>query len=1366
VKRGLVLVTALATAVALAVPAIGAPGGTPGAKDDTPAVIKSNSSNAQGKLHPKLRDQVESGSTDVIYVSITAEGSGDQFDEFLTDSHTAEVEGASLTVGRVGVQELRKIASVDSVVSVVPIELRQTAAPPPSPEPALDQAPTLSTLQSFLNNLHKQEVPYSEAPPLAGSNFEELKDLAVLDAATHDFAEAWDAGYTGEGSTVAVLDGGTDWGHPDLIGTWQVGLDGWPLAFDPYGTLIWLVAPSFVDQGLSWYTLTEEKTEENFSQSGADARDGIYRVEFATKTGPARNFNAPTGTNTHEYSFPEEWAESGSVRLGSHPDEHLLQLFGERPAFIVVDTGQDDLYDTIYVDLDNDYEFADEKPVTKESPVSYRDMNGDGYTDLSGGLVYHISDGVTPLPGGPLAFGAAIVRAPGELIAWSGDFDPVIGGHGTLTASNVAGQGVINGKAPEFDDIGAYPGAVIGGAPDAKLAPFGDIYFSFDFSTQLGYLLANASYLLTGTPVDVTSNSYGDSSVDNDGYDAASQEADFWNQVFGGFTTALFSTGNGAPGFGTTAPPAPYTGIAVGASTQFGGTGWDSMADISQMLDDDVMVWSNRGPGATGSNGVDLVADGAFSAGDLTLNTVLDGNLAWNTWGGTSRSTPVAAGATALVYQAAREGGGIPPGFMFEAKNALVSSAEDLGYDSWIQGGGSLNAFEAVETINGASGMISATEWRPGDYRGDEYQVFTHLMAPGDSDTNEFSVSGAGSYSISDRQLVRTDLETMTFTSTQLNKEGAYHFNAPNYLIDISELVSDHSSADVMVIRATHPYSTFDGNGDYNADQLWRLLTYNWTDVNGDGNLWTDQDNDGAVDVKTTATSSNIDGFADINYAASEIDEGEYVRFMYHRGFSNTVMNFVRDPAQRMDDGIFIGLQHPNTSGSNSTTPFQIQIEFYENADWNWVETSPSVSGGGSFSATMNVPADAEPGMYNGAITLTDGPDVIVLPVSLTVAPTVEQDENGQLTSLLNFGGADVGESQSNYLYNNGAVFDAIDWSWRAESGDWRFFYFDVPEEPADGSLLLVETTWDDEAPPTDLDTLIFGRGANTWQLDNAFPIGGPYILDTVAKSTNANTGGGVWRFDTATGSNTELVAGALQEGLHAIVEHSVNHSGDPFLVPFEINAGGATVDPASVLADTTQNSGDLTVTFESALDLNGLVAEGYGLSQPSITTETAAQDDPNDPSSASVKVPLTVEHAASIEAATVLDQDLDLFLVYDADGDGTFTNAEIVASSATGTGNEHIFVSAPPDGDYEVWAQGWQISGNPEFQMLVDVVQGFDLSISGVPDGAIPADTPVELTVAFDKEMEAGQSYFGVVQLGPPSAPSAISVPVQINRN
>src|SRR5262249_30752418 len=158
---------------------------------------------------------------------------------------------------------------------------------------------------------------------------------------------------------------------------------------------------------------------------------------------------------------------------------------------------------------------------------SYRDLNGDGYTDLSGGLLYYISDGQTTIPGGPTDFGDTSTPAPGAFLAWSGDFDPGIEGHGTLTASNVVGQGVVNGKSPSFADLksasnptGTIPGMVIGGAPNAKLAPMGDIYFSFAFSKQFGYLLTNE------WGVQVTSNSYGNSDVDNDGMDAESREAD------------------------------------------------------------------------------------------------------------------------------------------------------------------------------------------------------------------------------------------------------------------------------------------------------------------------------------------------------------------------------------------------------------------------------------------------------------------------------------------------------------------------------------------------------------------------------------------------------------------------------------------------------------------------------------------------------------------------------------------------------------------------------------------------------------------------------------------------------------------------
>ena len=427
-------------------------------KRGRPAAVETASDAAKDKLHPKLEEQVESGSTETIPVFVTVEGDAAAAESALDDAKVAQSGDVALLVGRISVQELPKLAGKKGVVGVGPIELKQTGQPLGTPDPQLVKPFDKNKVHEALEGLYRREVPYEKAPELAGSNFEDLKKLAVLDAKTHKFAEAWRAGFAGEGVSIGVLDGGTDFGHPDLIGTWQVwsgapdpGWNGWPKAFDPYGTLIWLAAPQFVEQGLSWYVLTEQKTCEP-SGRGSKRR---CSVTFATRKGPSRNFAAPDEKVEHTYAFPANWTKSGTVRVGGHPDDHLLALFGERPAFLVTDPNAAGTYDTIYVDLDGDHDFSDEKPVSKASPASYRDMDGDGYTDLSGGLLYYISDGATSVPGGVHAFGGipGNAFAPGELLAWSGDYDPAIGGHGTQTASGIVGQGVINGKAPCFSDL-------------------------------------------------------------------------------------------------------------------------------------------------------------------------------------------------------------------------------------------------------------------------------------------------------------------------------------------------------------------------------------------------------------------------------------------------------------------------------------------------------------------------------------------------------------------------------------------------------------------------------------------------------------------------------------------------------------------------------------------------------------------------------------------------------------------------------------------------------------------------------------------------------------------------------------------------
>lgn len=1363
-RKLLVLVSALTLLLSIAAPAAIVAKGHGSTK---PASISTASDAAKSKLHPKLLKQLESGSTAKIPVFAVVQGDASQARAYLTKSYATSGAGATIVVGRIGVQALPKLAGAKGVVSVGPIDFSMTGQPVGGLEPV--RVPSKSQLDSVLQGLYKQEVPYSKAPAPKGSNFEAMKDLDLLDARSHDFTEAWDNGYTGTGVTVGVLDGGTDFAHPDLLNTWQVwsgqtgaraGWNGWPKAFDPFGTLQWLAAPEQISDGLSWYVETDAATCKDWA---GKAPQSACSVKFSTRLGPSRNISAPDAKKSHTYQFPAGVSKSGNVRLGSLPDDYLLQLFGERVAFLVTDPNTAGVYDTVYVDLDHDFKFDDEKPVTKASPAAYRDMNGDGYTDLSGGLLYFISDGTTAVPGGVDAFLGpdTLGYGPGELVAWTGDYDSGIEGHGTLTASNIVGQAVANGNLPSFSDLPGdhkAPGAVLGGAPNAKLAPFGDIYLSFDFSTQLGY------YLATRKGVDVTSNSYGSSDDDNDGWDAASQEADIIHA--GTRSTPVFSTGNGAPGFGTTTPPAPTAGVKVGASTQFGGTGWDSLKDTTQITDNDVMVWSDRGPGATGNSGVDIVADGAYSAGSLTLNSFLNGKVAWETWGGTSRSTPVAVGATALVYQAYRQDvGAIPVGFATTAKDILKSSALDLGYDGTIQGSGSLDAWAAVQAASGAGATVSPTEWRAGDYRGTENDVFTNIMAPGDTDSQEFTIDGgSGSWDVSDRELLRTDVETFDFTSQNISQESTSNFNAPDYLIDLTSRINAHPDADLMVIRANYPRSEFDANADYAVDQAWRLLTYNWTDQNHDGNLWTDNNHNGVVNHADLATSSNPDGFLDLNFAASEMDKGEYSRFMYHRPAANTLMSFLRDPKDLMADGVFLGLQHNVKSASIPTTHFSIEISFYKNADWGWVTTPASASG--SFTANIEVPEGTPYGMYEGAIVLSQGDDVIALPVSVAVAATASQDENGTLTGSIDFGGSDVAEAQADHLYNNGAVFGANDWGWRAESGDWRFFFLDVPEEPAEGSLWLAQTTWDGAAPYTDLDTLIMGRSENDCQLFCGL-FGADYIINTLGGSPNTNTGAGVWKFNTATGGAEDFVTAPAQEGLQSVVIHQVGWDGDDFTTPFHVTLGSANVAPSSVDLDSPSDTGGFDITFTSSIDLAGLTAEAFGLSQPEEFVEQTQQDDPNDPSSASIKHDLAIDHASS--ARITLDvgsDDVDLFLVYDANDDGVFTNAEIIASSTNGAGtDESIEVVRPLDGNYQVWAQGWQVAGTPDVTLGIDVTQGTDMTLSGLPGGAVSAGDPVAIHVDFNKSMVVGQTYFGEILLGPPSAPAALRVPVEITR-
>ena len=194
---------------------------TPQQRGADPQGVTSKADPAQAKLDDALAAKVKDGATGQVPVLVATSGDTAPVKALLDGDAAATRKGRSLVIGRISVQALPKLAGQQGVVSVSLVQFKKTGQPLGDPDPLLNRRPSKAKLAALRRENASTDVPYGDAPAPKGSNFEQLKRLGVLDAKTHKFAEAWKDGFAGEGVTAAVLDGGTDWGHPDLLGTWQ-----------------------------------------------------------------------------------------------------------------------------------------------------------------------------------------------------------------------------------------------------------------------------------------------------------------------------------------------------------------------------------------------------------------------------------------------------------------------------------------------------------------------------------------------------------------------------------------------------------------------------------------------------------------------------------------------------------------------------------------------------------------------------------------------------------------------------------------------------------------------------------------------------------------------------------------------------------------------------------------------------------------------------------------------------------------------------------------------------------------------------------------------------------------------------------------
>lgn len=1339
--------------------------------------ITSATDAARAKVHPALRAQAESQPDARLLVHAYAKV-GTDLSAYMSASVSrawTDPLGNTFISGLVKGSDVVKLASLEGVVVVEPSE----GAKQPSLAPDSVQAGAVKPNAAIQEQMRTIMAAGQSGNATGGGNAPAPTGWSdVLN--NHQSSLAWDKGYTGQGVTIMVNDSGIDFAHPDLYGTWATVTDpaspyyGWPMMFDARSALMlaldMLAGTDYVASGQSHYADTSTVVTEGAS-------------DYAPLEAAAPHTYVLTGTSL-----------SGNYHIGTHPDTSLRDWYalvydvpegevGERPAVLVVDENVPGVYDTVYVDLNFNYDFTDDNPATKQQPVVAADWwgamdyatgdfdpNPDGLNDQSGGLIYFIADGVNSVPTTDWAYGLP-APANGSLVAFTilDANDSPGGDHGQLCASAVVGQGVADGDSYLYalagDQVGGVRpwfkpdstgGMVVGAGKDAKIVSAGDFYSvggeDWAFYGMIGYDGVPGS----GDEVQMISNSWGDSFTNNDGWDFESRYVDLINRVLGPTTLVIGSTGNGAPGFGTVTSPAPATGLSVGASTQHGSTGWDNPGGADQITWGDVAVFSGTGPGARGDVGVDILGSGSRASGSATLNESFSGAHAWYTWGGTSRATPVVAGNAALMYQAYMENYGAWPD-IWTAKAILKSGARDANYDPFRQGAGLVNGNRAVDIASGMAGFyVTPDAWVAGDYAGGNWPGFTNILRPGESSETWLTVNNPTDnwlfLTSGDRWLQRQSSTEWSFTSSNIADEAlelvednpgatVYDWNLPHYVWDITSMIP--AGTDLMVFRQNYSYDQYDPAGSYAWDQVndWYTIIYDWKDNNGDGDVWTDLNGDGTVQP-------------------DEYDMGELVRREYANQRGNTSYIYAQKPLERSHDGVYIGLFHNQARADVPTTTMTLGLDFYQNVDFPWVSVVSDVAVPPGDSAkvkvSVQVPGDAPAGLYEGAVWFNDGYWNTTVPVVVNVA--------GRGYNMTAGGNAGDG------WYDNGQVYGGQSWRWRAESGDWRFYFADLGENPAGLNRLNGTEYWMVQADwanlPTDINVHLFGPTLDEFSADEPGYYG-PYTLGPIGGSNSGYAGAGVFLTQTSGGDSTEFVGAPYIPGLNLIAIDNVNYDGTSPSEWVDIRAGVLSVSDSPINVSRSSGGADyrLTETIVSTLGLSGLVIDGYGLSKPEVETGLPIQqDDPNDPMTASYSKRLTLEHAGLLDI--VLDgqsgDDLDLYLLYDFNNDGQFEAGEQVGASTTATADESISITLPMDGEYLILVHGWAVpAGSSTFTLSVNAVQGTSISVSGLPQGEILAGQ----RYSFDVEMDAAGYepgvYSGLITLGPPEGPAAVMIPV-----
>lgn len=1087
--------------------------------------------------------------------------------------------------------------------------------------------------------------------------FDQIKDASRLGEILGSEVASKDHGLTGKGVKVAIVDTGTDFSNVDLMHAVARDVNRRPIMLDadgqgivltktkfianvtPLGNLLNSTLPEDEDEYTGNVYITDDGIFLNLSHQANGTKfevyNSIYPLISPLIINATSNKNWKIGESTEDFihSMSGEYKMGFVLQVQFHLGRAGLIII----PVLVVDSDKPGVYDTVIADMSSawadftkhelrnnqdqaefDYSFTDEKRIKlgdREEFLAY-DADDDGNFDLTAGMVgAHVLDVWGAIKEEEAEVDRYIGVVNGTLLKPldpDGNYFGVMFdflGHGTGSAASVASSG---------DDLyDVYKNStkynLKGVAPNAKIIPvkalwYGDVVYGWLWVSGFDQD-KDGNWKYTGRhSADIINNSWGVSTFPvldyGPGYDVLSFLSSLLSvpgAIGDEFPGKLMvnSAGNTGFGYGTLGSPssAPFA-LTVGATTNNVFVGYDFTMNEPRFGNstthyDDIAGFSSRGPSMLGDVKPEVMSIGAYGFVPMPPNTkhLENATGAFGLFGGTSMAAPLAAGTAALVMEALRnETMEVNP---FIVKSILMSTADDLRGEPFVQGAGRVNATTAAEYIKGVNGKFLV-------YTNDTYSNIVNLlkksidnyeiMGLGNQSTsvpkgNQTLIIPDGNYTLSfpERNLQdskwyagyvnrgeskETTLQVVNrsdkgftvnlkATALQLIKQKSINGTtevrekdpllndtnkgfAPNY-VKLDEMIPEDT--EIMIVKAYFPFESFQNSTEMiyaNSLRIASLYFYDWNDKNEDEEV-------------------SFDELSMVNRGGSW-------------GTVQEVM--ISDPTSRIKNTPLLGVYPVPTiysywSGDtrqNSTAlNYTLSVAFYKKGDWDLlsldtenIEMAPNSQR--VFQARLDVPEDAVPGIYQGFITVESKTHTTNIPVSYVVPITVTSKDIPLVVS---------GEPRNDLLYDNASITGSFNMLSRYTAGDWRYYHFNITD--ATINAINMKITWKNNwtsvnAMMTDPSGKIIASSVPA----GVFKVFLGWPSNDWLGTTRYSEGGGFYPASNHGNTTTVLYVPVNSTGIHTLMLHTTLFHGKELMEPIMIESKFTTLLPDTKVPEMT----------------------------------------------------------------------------------------------------------------------------------------------------------------------------------------------------